>query len=116
MCIRDSLRAYAFGLVGFMLIKVLAAGFFARQDMATPVRFGIIAMGANMVMNLLLVVPLHYWENIGHVGLALATSLSAYINASLLFLELRRAEILKNFDLHLMPQLKLLDLLSLDCL
>ncbi len=108
-----SLRAYAVGLVGFMLIKVLAAGFFARQDMATPVRFGIIAMGANMVMNLLLVVPLHYWENIGHVGLALATSLAAYVNASLLFFELRRAEILKNFDAALSFCIRLLGALFL---
>mgnify|MGYP001355261854 CR=1 FL=1 len=104
MTVRDmqmsafSLRAYALGLVGFMLIKVLAPGFFARQDMTSPVRFGIIAMGANMLMNLLFVVPLHYWTNIGHVGLALATSLAAYINAALLLFGLRRDGILKKFD------------------
>ena len=104
MTVRDmqmsafSLRAYALGLVGFMLIKVLAPGFFARQDMTSPVRFGIIAMGANMLMNLLFVVPLHYWANIGHVGLALATSLAAYVNAALLLLGLRRDGILKKFE------------------
>ena len=48
-----SLRAYSAGLIAFMLIKVLAPGFFARQDMRTPVRIGIIAMGSNMILNLL---------------------------------------------------------------
>ncbi len=46
-----SLQAYAVGLVAFMLIKVLAPGYFARQDMKTPVRIGIIAMASNMVLN-----------------------------------------------------------------
>lgn len=73
-----SLRAYAFGLVAFMLIKVLAPGFFARQNTRTPVKVGIIAMVANMVFNLLLIWPL------AHAGLALATALSAFLNAGLL--------------------------------
>ncbi|WP_081949059.1 murein biosynthesis integral membrane protein MurJ [Litchfieldella xinjiangensis] len=73
-----SLRAYSLGLVAFMLIKVLAPGFFARQDTATPVKIGIVAMVANMVFNLLLIWPL------AHAGLALATALSAYLNAGLL--------------------------------
>lgn len=85
-----SLRAYALGLLGFMLIKVLAPGYFARQDMKTPVRIGIYAMLANMVMNIIFVAPLYFWFNIGHVGLALATALSAYLNAGLLFRGLRR--------------------------
>ena len=58
-----SLSAYALGLTGFMLIKVLAPGFFARQDMITPVRVGIIAMIANMVFNLALVIPLFFFFN-----------------------------------------------------
>ncbi|OEY67993.1 murein biosynthesis integral membrane protein MurJ [Marinobacter sp. X15-166B] len=74
-----SLRAYSAGLLAFMLIKVLAPGYFARQDTRTPVRIGIIAMVANMVFNLLLIVPL------AHVGLALATSLSAWLNTFLLW-------------------------------
>ncbi|MDQ2078132.1 murein biosynthesis integral membrane protein MurJ [Marinimicrobium sp. ABcell2] len=86
-----SLQAYALGLLGFMLIKILAPGYFARQDMKTPVRIGIIAMAANMGMNLILVAPLYYWFNIGHVGLALATALSAYLNVWLLYRGLRRA-------------------------
>jgi len=73
-----SLRAYAFGLVAFMLIKVLAPGFFARQDTRTPVKVGIVAMVANMVFNLILIWPL------AHAGLALATALSAFLNAGLL--------------------------------
>jgi len=79
-----SLMAYAIGLQGFILVKVLSPGFFARQDVRTPVRIGIIAMVANLVLNLLLVWPL------AHVGLALATSLSAFINAALLYRVLRR--------------------------
>ena len=79
-----SLMAYATGLIGFMLIKVLAPGYFARQDTRTPVRVGIIALVANLVLNLALVVPLQ------HAGLALATSLAAFINAALLYRGLRR--------------------------
>ena len=52
-----SLMAYAIGLIGFMLIKVLAPGYFARQDTRTPVRAGIIALIANLILNLALVVP-----------------------------------------------------------
>ena len=88
-----SLRAYAVGLVAFMLIKVLAPGFFARQDMRTPVRIGIVAMVSNMVLNILFVVPLHMYWQIGHLGLAAATSVSAFINAVLLFIYLRKTDI-----------------------
>src|SRR5690554_5239986 len=70
----QSLRAYSAGLLAFMLIKVLAPGFFARQDTKAPVRIGVIAMVANMVFNLLLVFPL------AHAGLALATSMSAWLD------------------------------------
>ena len=88
-----SLRAYALGLVFFMLIKVLAPGFYARQDMRTPVRIGVIAMGANMVLNLILVLALHHTLRLGHAGLALATALSAALNMALLLRGLRRADI-----------------------
>ncbi len=80
-----SLQAYSIGLLAFMLIKVLAPGYFSRQDTKTPVRIGIIAMVANMVLNVVFVVPLHYYWQLGHVGLALATSLSAFLNAGLLY-------------------------------
>ena len=86
-----SLRAYSLGLIAFMLVKVLAPGFYARQDTATPVKIGIVAMVANMLMNLLFVLPLMYYWNIGHLGLALATSLAAYLNAGLLLRGLLRA-------------------------
>ncbi|MFT7655319.1 MAG: putative peptidoglycan lipid II flippase [Porticoccaceae bacterium] len=86
-----SLRAYALGLIAFMLIKVLAPGFFARQDMRTPVRIGIIAMVTNMVLNILFVVPLHFYWQIGHLGLAAATSVAAFLNAILLYVYLKRS-------------------------
>jgi putative peptidoglycan lipid II flippase len=89
-----SLRAYTLGLGAFMLIKVLAPGFYAREDMRTPVRIGIIAMGANMILNVAFVLPLMWWFNLGHVGLALATSVSAWLNAMLLFRGLRRDAVL----------------------
>lgn len=79
-----SLLAYSVGLLAFILIKVLAPGFYARKDTKTPVKIGIIAMVVNMVLNLALMGPL------AHVGLALATSLSAILNASLLYFGLRR--------------------------
>ncbi len=84
-----SLRAYALGLLAFMLIKVLAPGYFARQDTKTPVKIGIIAMFANMAMNLALIVPL------AHAGLALATALSAFLNAGLLGIGLYRQGVLR---------------------
>ena len=89
-----SLRAYTLGLGAFMLIKVLAPGFYAREDMRTPVRIGIIAMGANMILNVAFVLPLMWWFNLGHVGLALATSVSAWLNAVLLFRGLGREAVL----------------------
>lgn len=79
-----SLVAFSLGLLAFILIKILAPGYYARQDTATPVRIGIIAMVANMLMNLVLIFPL------AHAGLALATTLSAYLNAAMLFRGLRR--------------------------
>tara|TARA_R110002049_G_scaffold114812_21_gene266217 strand:+ start:340 stop:1935 length:1596 start_codon:yes stop_codon:yes gene_type:complete len=79
-----SLQAYSLGLIAFMLVKILAPGFYARKDTATPVKIGIAAMVANMILNLLLAFPLMYLWNIGHVGLALATSLAAMLNAALL--------------------------------
>jgi len=90
-----SLRAYTLGLTAFMLVKVLAPGFYARQDMKTPVRIGIIAMVANMVMNPLFIFPLMWWFDLGHVGLAVATSLSAWLNAGLLYRGLNREGVLR---------------------
>ena len=89
-----SLMAYIAGLPAFILIKILAPGFYARQDTKTPVRIGIIAMVSNMVMNLLFVVPLVMLDyEAPHVGLALATSCSAYLNAFLLYRGLRKSQV-----------------------
>lgn len=90
-----SLRAYALGLCAFMLIKVLASAYFSRQDMKTPVKVGIIAMVANMALNLIFVLPLLWLWNLGHVGLALATTSSAALNAWLLYRGLRKRAIYK---------------------
>lgn len=82
-----SLQAYSFGLLSFMLVKVLAPGFFSKQDTKTPVKFGIWCMAANMLFNLILVWPFDY------VGLAIATSMSATMNAGLLYFTLRKRNI-----------------------
>ncbi len=76
--------AYGLGLLPFIFIKVLAPGYFARQDTKTPVKIGIIAMVTNMVLNIILMLQL------AHVGLALATALSAALNAALLYVGLRK--------------------------
>jgi putative peptidoglycan lipid II flippase len=82
-----SLMAFSLGLVAFMLIKVLAPGFYARKDTRSPVKYGIIAMGANTAMTLIFIWPL------AHAGLALSTSLAAFLNAGMLFFNLRRRAI-----------------------
>lgn len=81
-----SLLAYAIGVPGFILIKVLASGYFSRQDTKTPVKIGVVAMFSNIALNLLLIGPL------AHAGLALATSIAAFINAGLLFYFLRKGQ------------------------
>ncbi|MFD1261913.1 murein biosynthesis integral membrane protein MurJ [Entomomonas asaccharolytica] len=80
-----ALQAYSLGVLTFMLIKVLAPGYFARQDLKTPVKIAIVCMVANMGFNLILIWPLQ------HVGLALATSLSSVLNTWLLLWGLRKA-------------------------
>lgn len=82
-----SLSAFAVGLPAFMLIKILASAFYARQNIGTPVRVGLIAMITNFIFNLILIFPLK------HAGLALATSLSSIINAGLLWGLLTRRKI-----------------------
>ena len=82
-----ALFAYLAGLLSFMFIKVLAPGYYARQDTKTPVKIGIKAMVANMVFNLLLA------PFFGYVGLAIATTLSATLNAWLLYRGLKQAQV-----------------------
>jgi putative peptidoglycan lipid II flippase len=79
-----SLSAFALGITPFMLVKVLAAGFYAKQDLRTPVRIAVVAMVTNTVLNILLILPL------AHAGIALATSLAALVNAGCLFYFLRK--------------------------
>jgi putative peptidoglycan lipid II flippase len=87
--VTSSLQAYTLGLAAFMSIKIFAPGYYSRQDTGTPVRIGIIALVANMVMNILLVFVLDF----AHTGLALATSLAAILNATLLLLGLMRQKV-----------------------
>jgi putative peptidoglycan lipid II flippase len=84
---RQALVAYSVGLVGMILVKILAPGFYARQNVATPVKIGIFTLVATQLMNLVLVGPLH------HAGLALAIGLGACLNALLLYLILKRQRI-----------------------
>ena len=88
-----ALQALSGGILAFMLIKVFAPAFYARQDTRTPVRIGIIAMIANMVFNLMLV-----WH-LEHVGLSLASTLSAFLNAGLLYKGLHQKGIYR-FERH----------------
>jgi putative peptidoglycan lipid II flippase len=82
---RDAVMAYSVGLVGLILVKVLAPGFYARQNIKTPVKVAIVSLAATQVMNLALV-----WH-LRHAGLALAISFGACVNAGLLYMLLRRA-------------------------
>lgn len=84
MMARKSLSMFAIGIAPFMIIKILASGFYAKQDMRTPVRVGILAMVSNMVFNLVLIWPF------AHAGIALATSLASIVNAGYLYYFLRK--------------------------
>jgi putative peptidoglycan lipid II flippase len=81
---RDALIAYSVGLLGLILVKVLAPGFYARQNVRTPVRIGIATLFVTQALNLALIGPLR------HAGLALSISLAACLNAGLLYRGLRR--------------------------
>ncbi|MFK5985974.1 MAG: murein biosynthesis integral membrane protein MurJ [Pseudomonadota bacterium] len=89
-----SLKAYSLGLFGFIMVKVLLPGFYARKDTTTPVKIGIRALIVNMLFNLIFVLPWIFmgWDG-PHTGLALATSLSAMTNAWLLYSGLRKEQI-----------------------
>ncbi|MEP6940498.1 MAG: lipid II flippase MurJ, partial [Rudaea sp.] len=102
-----SLAALSFGLPAFALVKVLAPAFYARQDTKTPVRAGVAAMTANMLLNVLFVGGLYVaWGGAAeagggfltrlaaipglHLGIALASSVASYLNLWLLWRGLRR--------------------------
>jgi putative peptidoglycan lipid II flippase len=80
----NALCAYALGIPGFLLVKVFAAGFFARHDTKTPVKIAILAMTANVCVSIILLGLLQY------IGIALANSIAVTINAALLYRQLRR--------------------------
>ncbi len=91
---RYSLMAYSVALVAFTLVKVLSPGYFARQDIRTPVRISIRALLVNIALNLLIVVPMFRMGlPAAHAGLATATGLAAVYNATALYMGLRRAGI-----------------------
>ncbi|WP_334120104.1 murein biosynthesis integral membrane protein MurJ [Limnobacter sp.] len=80
----QAVMAYSIGLAGLVLVKILAPGFYARQDIRTPVKIGIVVVLATQLMNLL-TVPL-----LGHAGLPLSISVGALLNAGVLYWGLRR--------------------------
>ena len=89
MMTRSALMAYSIGLLGLILVKVLAPGFYARQNIRTPVKIALITLGATQLMNLAFI-----WQ-LQHAGLALAISLGACLNAGLLYYKLRRHQIFR---------------------
>ncbi len=84
---RQALVAYSIGLVGLILVKVLAPGFYARQNVRTPVRIALISLVATQAMNLAFIGWLQ------HAGLALSIGLAACLNAALLYRGLRRHDV-----------------------
>ena len=82
-----SLVAFSVGLTAIVLVKILALGFYARQNTETPVKIGMIAVATNIGFSLVLFYPLQ------HVGLALATSIAAVFNAALLYRQLKKENI-----------------------
>ncbi len=74
----QALMAYAIGLPAYVLVKVLGPGYFAREDTVTPVKIAIVCVAVNVILNLTLI---HF---LAHVGIALATAISAWLNAFLL--------------------------------
>jgi putative peptidoglycan lipid II flippase len=80
----ETLAAYSLGIPAFLLVKVFAAGFFARHDTSTPVKIAFIAMAVNVICALLFLGPLK------HTGIALANSIAVWTNAVFLYTRLRR--------------------------
>jgi putative peptidoglycan lipid II flippase len=86
---QQALMAYSFGLLGLILVKVLAPGFYARQNIKTPVKIAIITLVTTQLMNLFFVFGLE----MKHAGLALSIGLGACLNAVLLYVQLRKNQI-----------------------
>jgi len=91
-----ALMTYSFGMLGFSLVKVLAPGYFARQDTKTPVRVGLIALGVNMAMNVGVALPaVKLGFPYPHILIATSTCMSAAVNTTLLWRGLARAGVYK---------------------
>ena len=89
-----ALWAYGAGIMGFSLVKVLVPGFYARGDNRPPVRYAITGLVVGMTVNLALFITLRFVRfPAAHVGLAVSTSLTAWINSMLLLAHLRRHQI-----------------------
>ena len=106
---RQALMAYSLGLLGLILVKVLAPAFYSRQNIKTPVKIAVFTLVATQFMNLLFVFGL----DLRHAGLALAIGLGACINAGLLYYNLRRADVYQPQAGWLLFMLKLLTALLL---
>lgn len=89
MMTKVPLMAYSFGLIGLILVKVLAPGFYSRQNIKTPVKIATFVLVMTQLMNVLFVFVLDFKEY-RHAGLALAIGLGACLNAGLLFYHLRK--------------------------
>ena len=81
-----ALAAFAVGLPAFVLVKALTPGYFAREDTRTPLYIAIVAIGSNIALNLAFL----YGTTLAHVGIALASSLSGWLNAMMLAVVLWR--------------------------
>ncbi|HQN64116.1 MAG TPA: murein biosynthesis integral membrane protein MurJ [Methylophilus sp.] len=86
---RQAVIAYSLGLLGLIMVKVLAPGFYARQNIKTPVKIAIFTLVLTQLMNLLFVFGL----GLHHAGLALAIGLGACVNAGLLYYHLRSHQV-----------------------
>lgn len=87
-----ALMAYSLGLLGLILVKVLAPGFYSRQNIKTPVKIAIFTLVVTQLMSVFFVFVLDLKE-FKHAGLALAIGLGACVNASLLYYHLRKSEL-----------------------
>ncbi len=115
-----SLAAYAVGLPAYLLIKVFLPAFFARQNTRAPVRIGVIALVSNMILNICLVVPMVMTDFIApHMGLAIASTITAWQQAIMLYRKLSTEDIyqipgsVKRFALRLLPAMLLLSVVVL---
>ncbi len=83
---RQALAGYSVGLIGIILVKILAPGFYARQDIRTPVKIAVVTLLATQAMNALFAFGL----GLGHAGLALSIGLAACLNSAILYYQLRK--------------------------